>query len=116
MAIVAFWLFLGFFVGCLAIIWWTLYVDHDLNEESMPGEEEDDKSSNPLAGQDGVSGTFLWCVCSCPRRIAKIQMWIANIAYDSTSTRLIVISKYAPFSALCGTGGTRELRDAVMGS
>lgn len=54
MAILAFWLFLGFFVGSLAIVWWTLYVDHDVSEEP---DEPDDKSSdtNPLAGVDGVS-------------------------------------------------------------
>lgn len=51
MAIVAFWLFLGFFVGSLAIVWWALYVDHDLKEE--PEEAEDD-TTNPLAGVDGV--------------------------------------------------------------
>lgn len=53
MAIVGFWLFLIFFVGSLAIIWWTLLVDHDLTEE--PYEEEDKKDDNPFAGQDGVS-------------------------------------------------------------
>lgn len=53
MAIVAFWLFIGFFLGSLALIWWTLYVDHDLTEE--PCEEEEDKGDNPLAGVDGVS-------------------------------------------------------------
>lgn len=54
MAILAFWLFLGFFVGSLAIVFWTLYVDHDVTEEP---DEADDKNadSNPLAGLDGVS-------------------------------------------------------------
>lgn len=56
MAEVAFWLVLGFFVGSLAIIWWILYVDHDLREEPY---EEDVKSSNPLAGVDGVSLAFV---------------------------------------------------------
>lgn len=65
MAILAFWLFLGFFVGSLAIVWWTLYVDHDVTEETY---EEDDKSadSNPLAGLDGVSlsaALSLWYAC-----------------------------------------------------
>lgn len=50
MAAVAAWLFLVFFVGCLTIIWWTLYVDHDLTEETY--EEEPGDS---LAGLDGVS-------------------------------------------------------------
>lgn len=52
MAILAFWLFLGFFVGSLAIIWWTLLVDHDLTVEPY---EEGKKDDNPLAGVDGVS-------------------------------------------------------------
>lgn len=50
MAIVAFWLALIFFVGCLAIVWWILLVDHgDLTEEPYEGEQD-----NPLAGADGV--------------------------------------------------------------
>lgn len=50
MAIVAFWLALIFFVGCLAMVWWLLLVDHgDLSEEPCEGEQE-----NPLAGADGV--------------------------------------------------------------
>lgn len=51
MAIVAFWLALVFFVGCLAMVWWLLLVDHDLKEEPYEKEEDD----NPLAGADGVS-------------------------------------------------------------
>lgn len=52
MAIVAFWLALIFFVGCLAMVWWLLLVDHeDLAEEPYEGEQQD----NPLAGADGVS-------------------------------------------------------------
>lgn len=52
MAIVAFWLALIFFVGCLASVWWILLVDHgDLKEEDEPGED----FNNPLAGADGVS-------------------------------------------------------------
>lgn len=50
MTVVAFWLALIFFVGCLAMVWWLLLVDHgDLAEE--PYEEIED---NPLAGADGV--------------------------------------------------------------
>ncbi|CAM9370706.1 unnamed protein product [Ascophyllum nodosum] len=49
MAAVMFWLVLIFFVGCLAIIWWTLFVDHDLQEEP-----EDDKHDDPFAG-DGFT-------------------------------------------------------------
>lgn len=49
MSLVYIWLFAGFFVGSLAMIWWTLFVDHDLTEE--PEEDKD----NPLAGVDGVS-------------------------------------------------------------
>lgn len=49
MPTVIFWLVLIFFVGSLAIIWWTLFVDHDLQEEP-----EDDKRNDPYAG-DGVS-------------------------------------------------------------
>lgn len=49
MPTVIFWLVLIFFVGSLAIIWWTLFVDHDLQEEP-----EDDKRDDPYAG-DGVS-------------------------------------------------------------
>lgn len=50
MAIVAFWLALIFFVGCLAMVWWLLLVDHgDLTEEPYEGEQD-----NPLAGADGV--------------------------------------------------------------
>lgn len=56
MAIVAFWLALIFFVGCLAMVWWLLLVDHgDLTEEPYEGEQED----NPLAGADGVSVVVL---------------------------------------------------------
>lgn len=53
MALVIWWLFLGFFVGCLAIIWWALFVDHDLTEE--PYDDEGDKGESLLAGMDGVS-------------------------------------------------------------
>lgn len=53
MAILAWWLVVGFFVGSLAIIWWTLLVDHDLNEE--PYEEVKEQEDNILAGLDGVS-------------------------------------------------------------
>lgn len=50
MAIVAFWLALIFFVGCLAMVWWVLLVDHgDPTEEPYEGEQD-----NPLAGADGV--------------------------------------------------------------
>ncbi|CAM9281350.1 unnamed protein product [Pylaiella littoralis] len=52
MAIVAFWLALIFFVGCLAMVWWLLLVDHDLKEEPYEQQEVDD---NPLAGADGFT-------------------------------------------------------------
>lgn len=57
MAIVAFWLALIFFVGCLAMVWWLLLVDHDLKEEPYEQQEVDD---NPLAGADGVSEPHLY--------------------------------------------------------
>jgi len=54
MAIVAFWLALIFFVGCLAMVWWLLLVDHDLTEEPL---EKDQDDGNPFAGVDGVSSS-----------------------------------------------------------
>eukprot|EP00903_Cladosiphon_okamuranus_P009693 g9222.t1 len=51
MAVVAFWLALIFFAGCLALVWWILLVDHeDLKEEPYDGEED-----NPLVGADGFT-------------------------------------------------------------
>lgn len=52
MAHVMWWLFVGFFVGSLALVWWVLYVEHDLTEEP---EEEDDKGEAPLTGMDGLT-------------------------------------------------------------
>lgn len=87
MAIVAFWLALIFFVGCLASVWWILLVDHgDLKEQEEPGEDFD----NPLAGADGVSvhgsaRVFLYSVfATTARRVRQLVPVTADRSVRAT--------------------------------
>lgn len=59
MATIVWWLFLGFFVGSLAIIWWVLFVEHDLEPESLEDDGPHDGEEALLAGMDGVSLNLL---------------------------------------------------------
>lgn len=80
MAIVAFWIALVFFVGCLASVWWILLVDHgDLKEEPY---EDDAAQDNPLAGADGVSTTSHTFESI---RFSHIAVWSVRMKRDAAT-------------------------------
>lgn len=87
MAIVAFWLALIFFVGCLAMVWWLLLVDHDLKEEPYEQEVED----NPLAGADGVrvqqQASTRRSVDHTYRSTAVVYGWHLSVCMQSRAVR-----------------------------
>ena len=53
---------MGFFVGGLAIVWWVLFVEHDLTPESLEDDGQQDGEEPLLAGMDGVSVDLLHSV------------------------------------------------------
>lgn len=55
---------MGFFVGSLAIVWWVLFVEHDLTPESLEDDGQNDGEEALLAGMDGVSLRVL-CSTAC---------------------------------------------------